>query len=107
VAASTKHRDDPAVRIVDFACGLQDELRDYRVVRGAVTVTLANSRAPFGERFTAAARVVRDVTARVELRTLVMEGLAHGVSNNTGDGYSEDDIDIGGREYWKPQTYGD
>jgi hypothetical protein len=79
----------------------------HDVMSGSLQLTLANSKAPFLDRLAAAARVVKDSTQRTEVRRLVLRALAAGVDSSTGDGYSHDDIDVDGREYWHAKTYGE
>ena len=54
-----------------------------------------------------AARVARDSTQRPEVRLLIIRALAAGIGDSTGDGYSDEDIDVGGREDWHAKTYGE
>lgn len=78
-----------------------------RILTSSLQLTLASSRAPFPDRFVIAARAVRDSSLRLETRKLILRALASGTKHNVGDGYSSADVDVGGREYWYPATYGE
>lgn len=78
-----------------------------QVMAGSLRVVHASSQAPFPDRFAVAATAVKDDALRPEVRKLVVRSLALGTGRGGGDGYSTDDIDIDGRDYWHPATYGE
>lgn len=76
----------------------------HRVMAGSLQVILANSKAPYPERFDVATMAIRDESVPVEVRRLILRALAEGVGEGTGDGYAPEDVDREGRAYWDPGT---
>ena len=77
------------------------------LLNGALQLSIASSAAPFLERFEVASAAFRSSHYTSHVRQAILRALASGVDSSSGDGYSDDDVDTTGREYWNPTTYGE
>lgn len=77
------------------------------LLSGSLQLAVASSAAPFLERLAVASAAFRSDRHREHVRRSILRSLASGVGSPSGEGYSEDDVDVSGRDYWSPETYGE